>query len=56
MKRNDWQENHQLGLKLNHSHCNHLIVAKTRQDVVSSILSSLEENFQKIHALTPILG
>jgi len=29
MKRNDWQENHQLTSKRNHSHCNHLSVVKT---------------------------
>jgi len=41
MKHNDQQENHQLTLKLNHSHYNHLIVVKTSQEVVSSILSSV---------------
>jgi len=41
MKRNNWQENHQLTLKQNHSHCNHSAVVKTWQEVVSSILPSL---------------
>jgi len=35
MKRNDWQENHQLTLKRNNSHCNHLIVVKTWQGFVN---------------------
>ena len=57
MKLNDYQENHQLTLKLNHSHCNHLIVVKTSQEVVSSILSALVKKiFKKSMCLPQFWG